>query len=111
MKDIGGRINCENLTPQEWELLRDAENEGRAGDGWFTPTPEQWLAVRGTLALVEIRRGFEVKDENTIQLGVAQIRLNNRGAAALEALKESKFYTYGKELTERQIERLFEQCT
>lgn len=105
IEDIGGRINCANLTPEEWRLLEFAA----LVDGWwFTPDDAQWAAVRGTLALVEIRRGYEVKDAETVQFGVAQIRLNQHGKNALVYRANGIVYQVGEPMTWEDFERLVE---
>lgn len=104
MNDVSnGRINCENLTPDEWRMLEFAE----LADGWFTPDDAQWLAVRGTLALVTIRRGFEVKEGGlSVQFGVAQIRINDHGKMALQKRRQGEVYRIGKPTEWEDFERL-----
>lgn len=96
MEDITkGRINCENLTHEEWELLVSSQHQN-----WFVPTKEQWLLLMNLLALFEIRRGFSIKfdelNQAFIQAGTAQIKLNIAGKVALDMRSRGKFYKIGE---------------
>ncbi len=96
MQDItNGRINCQNLTAEEWQLLESSQDRG-----WFTPTKEQWLLLMNLLALFKIRRGFSIKfdelNQAFIQAGTAQIKLNIAGKVALDMRSRGKFYKTGE---------------
>ena len=103
-EDIAGRINCENLTQEEWEALDQISSYN---GGWLTPTDAQWLAVRGLLALVDLRRGFQELPDGGLQLGVAQVRINAHGRKAMDLHRRGQVYRHGAPLTEVQIMDLY----
>ena len=93
MENVGGRINCEHLTPDEWLLLGQLEVEHPA---WIAPNDLQWLLVRDILSLVEIRRGYRVDYMcSAVQLGSAQIRIGEHGLAALQHHRRGEVYRFG----------------
>jgi len=108
-----GRINTENLTPEEWKLLETAERLA----WWFTPTDEEWLACKGVLALVDVRRGYEISPSEAeltggdvvLQFGVAQIRINEHGQQALYYHARGQFYQVGEPMTSAEIDVLLEE--
>lgn len=97
MQDLtNGRINTNNLTSAEWDLVDLAYYVD-----WFTPSDDEWLLVRNLLGLFDLRRGYSINDENVLnpvlQAGTAQIRLNEHGREAWELKDETgKFYQLGK---------------
>lgn len=93
------RINCAHLLPQEWRTLQQAAEI----NDWFNPSTLQWVAVQGILALVDIRRGYTIKSDNTIQFGTAQIRINKHGRKALKELAAGRIYEHGKPATDTDV--------
>jgi hypothetical protein len=98
-EDLGGRINAEHLTTEEWALLEKAAKE----DGYFIPTDDDWLAVRGVLAMVDIRRGFKEEKTGVIQLGWANIRINEHGREALAHRANGTVYRSGEKLSYQDV--------
>lgn len=99
MEDLTkGRINCNNITDEEWEFIDKSYIRG-----WFVPSDNEWLKVRDLLGLFEIRRGFSIKLDNDkpfIQGGTAQIRLNEHGQSAMELYFDTgRYYQSGKPST------------
>lgn len=94
--DIAGRINSANLTEKEMDFL-----ESIADRKWFIPTDEEWLLMRGVLALVDIRRGYELHSKPSVyvQLGVAQIQINHLGLETVKCIKAGKHFVYGEALS------------
>lgn len=110
----GGRINANNITPEEWAFVEEVEHLG-----WFVPNREQWWTVRNLLGLFELRRGFSTKYDPvpyspsygyTVQGGTAQIRLGYHGRRALEEKRRGKVYEAGLPLTMEQLSRWFTQA-
>jgi len=100
--DVAGRINGANILPEEWALLEKAYQL----ESWFLPTDEDWLAVRGVLALVDIRRGYKPIGDDNYQLGVANLRINGFGEAALLMHRQGERFFYGNPLSAEDFEEL-----
>jgi hypothetical protein len=98
------RINCAHMLPQEWRTLQQAAEVG----DWFKPSTLQWVAVQGILALVDIRRGYDLKPDGTVQFGLAQICINEHGLKALEELAAGRIYELGEPATEDDVVRVLE---
>lgn len=103
MQDItNGRINCENLTDEEWQLLESSEDKD-----WFVPSKEQWILLMNLLALFKIRRGFSIQHnklgEPFIRAGTVQIKLSIAGQVALDMRSRGKFYKVGEPNTFEQF--------
>lgn len=100
MEDLtNGRINTNNLTGDEWDLIRHAY-----GLDWFVPDDEQWLLMKNLLGLFDVRRGYSVEfdadGEAYLLTGTVNIRLNEHGIAAWELLRDDRrFYESGKPTT------------
>lgn len=108
IKDINpGRINCKNITPEEWKLLERLSQHR----GWLIPAPADWLAVRGVLALVEIRRGFKPSDDDddATQIGWPQLKINPHGIKALAERAAGRVYVTGTPITWEALERKLEK--
>jgi hypothetical protein len=97
------RINCGNLTPEEWVLLETLDGYG---DSWVVPTPEEWAQVPGVLALVDIRRGYDCKTIDDYEFGYANIRINEHGVKALAERKEGRVYQHGKPTSQKDLDRI-----
>lgn len=96
MQDItNGRINCRNLTHDEWEMMVSASSQE-----WFAPSDDDWLLVKNMLSLFDIRRGYKIKTDSDgipyILSGTAQIKLNADGHKALEMRRDGKFHMKGE---------------
>lgn len=100
MQDLtNGRINTNNLTGEEWDLVRFAYTED-----WFVPDDEQWLLMRNLLGLFEIRRGYSIEvdadGDAYLLTGTVNIKLNEHGIAAWDLLiKDGRFYQSGNPTT------------
>jgi hypothetical protein len=114
MEDVtGGRINAEHITDAEWKLLEEAKKLS----WWFTPTDAEWLAARGVLALVDVRRGYRIDPplgmltggKVKIQFGEAQIRINEHGKMALYHRERGEIYQHGEPMTQAEIDRLLDE--
>lgn len=95
MDDIyPNRITTRYLEAHEWELLERAYND----NGWFIPTDEEWLAFRGCMSLIDVRRGYGLinDDINSLQIGLPNLRINNHGRKAIELRRQGKHYETGK---------------
>jgi hypothetical protein len=107
MLNIAGRINSANITNQEWTVLLKVYNlAADFRNGWYTPSPQDWLQVRGLLGVLEIRRGYEIDKEGTLQLGVAQIRLNEHGFKACWHMLKGETYVSGKRMGNEDIAKM-----
>src|SRR5687767_4275529 len=89
MQNISGRINSANITNQEWNVLLKVYNQkGDFRKAWYTPTPQDWLFVGG------------------LQLGIAQIRLNEHGLNAVWHHLKGEIYISGPAMTETSIKAM-----
>lgn len=113
MEDVtGGRINAANITEAEWKLLKTANDLS----WWFTPTDDEWLACRGVLALIDVRRGYKVDPpiaaiaggDVKIQFGEAQIKINEHGRLALIYRDSGQVYQHGEPMTQEAIDDLLQ---
>lgn len=113
MEDVAkGRVNCANLTDEEWALLEKLRKVG----GWFIPTEADWMTAAGILALIDIRRGFRPiatdEDSDVIQFGWPHIKINHDGILAVGFHKNGKVYTKGEPSTMLDVyhNRVFITC-
>lgn len=97
------RINCNNLTSDEWMLLETLE---LYSGSWVVPTADEWLQVPGVLALVDIRRGYDCKTDGDYEFGYANIRINEHGLKALELRKKGDIYEFGPKTTQKDLDRI-----
>jgi hypothetical protein len=107
MQNIAGRINSANITNQEWTVLMKVYNQmGDYRTAWYTPSPQDWLQVRGLLGVLEIRRGYEINKGGDLVMGIAQIRLNEHGFKACWHHLKGEFYVSGERMGDGELARM-----